>query len=424
MNDKLYKRGRILYVIEAGVEYLISILVANTYLALLTKELGISDSLTGIISSFISLGCVFQLCSLFIRRRRSKGFVLILSVLNQLLFMALYVVPLTSWEGKYKSITFIIIILIAYFFYYVAHPKKIDWFMSLVDDSQRGRFTAKKEIVSLIMGMAFSFAMGALIDHYKAINDIRTAFILTAVVMLGLTLIHTLTMVFTTEKPKEIDEKKKIDIKSVLKDKSILKISVVFMLWYIASNVATPFYGAYQIDELGFSQTFIALLSAIYAVSRIAFSFVWGKYADKFSFAKMLRICFAIAGLGFFVNIFCTPENGHIVYTVYYIFNAIAMGGINSALINLCYDYVSEEKRADALAVSLALAGVCGFAATLIISPLVSFIQSNGNYIFGIHAYAQQVLSLISFVLTIVTMIYVSISLSKVKRVSKTNDNE
>jgi hypothetical protein len=222
MNDKLYKRGRILYVIEAGVEYLISILVANTYLALLTKELGISDSLTGIISSFISLGCVFQLCSLFIRRRRNKGFVLILSVLNQLLFMALYVVPLTSWEESYKSITFIIIILIAYFFYYVAHPKKIDWFMSLVDDSQRGRFTAKKEIVSLIMGMAFSFAMGALIDHYKAINDIRTAFILTAVVMLGLTLIHTLTMVFTTEKPKEIDEKKKIDIKSVLKDKAIL----------------------------------------------------------------------------------------------------------------------------------------------------------------------------------------------------------
>ena len=36
------------------------------------------------------------------------------------------------------------------------------------------------------------------------------------------------------------------------------------------------------------------------------------------------------------------------------------MGGINSALINLCYDYVEEEKRADALAVSLAVAGVFG----------------------------------------------------------------
>ena len=104
MNENLLRRGRIMYIIEAGIEYLISIMVANTYLALLTKELGISDSLTGIISSFISLGCVFQLCSILIRKRRSKGFVLVLSVLNQLLFISLYVVPLVGGDESFKSI--------------------------------------------------------------------------------------------------------------------------------------------------------------------------------------------------------------------------------------------------------------------------------------------------------------------------------
>ena len=424
MNEKLYKRGRLMYIIEAGLEYLISILVANTYLAILTKELGIDDSLTGIISSFISLGCLFQLCSLFIRRRRNKSFVLILSVINQLLFMALYVVPLTSFNENSKIIIFIVVILLAYFFYNVAHPKKIDWFMSLVDDRERGFFTAKKEVISLISGMIFSFAMGALIDHYRAKNDLSTAFFLTAIVMFGLMVLHTVTMILTVEKPKDDTVTKKIDIKSVITDKSILKVTIVFVLWYIANSVASPFYGAYQIDELGFTQTFVALLAAIYAVARVLFSFVWGKYADKFSFAKMLRICFAIAGLGFLINVFCTPKNGHTVYTMYYICNAISMAGINSALINLCYDYVKEKKRADALAVSLALAGTCGFLTTLLISPLVSFIQKNGNYIFGIHAYAQQVLSLIAFVLTIVTMLYVSIAFSKIKRISEASAEE
>lgn len=419
MTEKLYRRGRIMYIIEAGIEYLISIMVANTYLALLTKELGINDSLTGIISSFISLGCVFQLCSLLVRKKRTKGFVLILSILNQLLFISLYVVPLVDGNQKTKTILFMVIILLAYFFYYVAHPKKIDWFMSLVEDCKRGVFTAKKEIVSLIMGMAFSFGMGALIDHYKDKGEIRTAFLLSAIVMCALMILHTLTMILTVEKPKEIDEKKKIDWRGVFTDKKIIKISVVFMLWYIASYSATPFYGAYQIaeDGLGFSQTFVAVLSAVYAVVRVLFSIAWGKYADKASFAKMLRLCFLVAGIGFLINVFCVPENGRAVFTAYYVCNAIAMAGINSALTNLCYDYVPESKRADALAVSLALAGVLGFCETLIMSLLVSKIQANGNSFFGISLYAPQVLSAIAFTLTMITVIYVTVAFKNEKRV-------
>ncbi len=421
MNERLYRRGRLLYTIEAGVEYLISILVANTYLAILTKELGISDSLTGIISAFISLGCVFQLISILIRKKRSKGLVLSFSIINQLLFVSLYVVPLTNWRGSVRIISFVVIILLAYFFYYIAYPKKIDWLMSLVDDSQRGVFTAKKEIISLIMGMIFSFAMGAVVDHYSEIGQIRTAFIISAIVMLGLTVIHTLTMIFTTEKPKEEIVTRKIDFKGIFGDKNILKISVVFMLWYVANYSATPFYGAYQIadDGLGFSQTFVAVLSAIFAVVRVAFSIIWGKYADKFSFAKMLRICFFIAGLGFIINAFCVPENGHIVYTIYYICNAIAMAGINSALTNLCFDYVAESKRADALAVSLALAGVCGFISTIVMSALVSKIQGDGNTLFGISIYAPQVLSIIAFVLTMATMVFVILAFRKTKRITE-----
>lgn len=421
MTERLYKRGRIMYIIEAGIEYLISILVANTYLAILTNELGISDSLTGIISSFISLGCVFQLCSMLIRPRKSKGLVLILSVLNQLLFISLYVVPLTGWNGKLKVVIFVVIILLAYFFYNVAHPKKIDWFMSLVDDHRRGVFTAKKEIISLIMGMVFSFVMGGVMDYFKERNEIKTAFLISAIVMLGLMVIHTLTMILTVEKPRDEMTPRKIDFKGIFGDKAIIKISIVFIIWYIASYSATPFYGAYQISEngLAFSQTFVAVLSAIYAVARVFFSVVWGKYADRFSFSKMLTLCFLIAGVGFFINIFCVPENGHVVYTIYYICNAIAMAGINSALINLCYDYVTVDKRADALAVSLALAGVCGFLSTLAVSPLVSFIQKNDNHLFGLHVYAPQVLSCIACLLTIVAMAYVSIAFKSMKRLSE-----
>jgi len=42
---KSAKRGRLMYVFEAALEYYIAILVAGSFLATITKELGFSDSL-------------------------------------------------------------------------------------------------------------------------------------------------------------------------------------------------------------------------------------------------------------------------------------------------------------------------------------------------------------------------------------------
>lgn len=408
-----------MYIIEAGVEYLISILVADMYLARLTKALGIGDNITGILSSIISLGCLFQLVATLLRKGRSKPLVIGLSILNQLLFMFLYIIPLTDWDRGVRQGIFIATIVLAYFFYNVAHPKKINWFMSLVDDGKRGRFTAKKEVISLILGVAFNFAMGALIEKFEANGNVRGAFIVCGVAIFGFMILHTLTMILTVEKgqPKKeetLEKPLKSGMFESLKDKNVLRVTLVFCLWQISNACASPFYGAYKENDLGFDAVFgVAILGAIYAVARSVFSFVWGKYADKYSFASMLQICFTIAGIAFLVNSFCRPENGRVVYPIYYTLNAIAMGGINSALINLCYDYVTPEKRTDALAVSLAISGVCGFLTTLAVSPIVSAVQANSNIVFGMNIYAQQLLSVLAFVMTMLTMLYVTLSMVK-----------
>lgn len=416
MNEKQLSRSRVLYVIEAGVEYFISILVASTFLATLTNYLHFDTATTGIISSFISLGCVFQLLAMVVFRGRVKKTVIVFSIVNQLLFTLLYVVPLFEGDDGVKQGVFIALILLAYLIYNVAHPAKISWLMSLVEDKRRGRFTAIKEVVSLISGTLFTFGMGFVIDYYEAKNDLKSAFIVMAIGMVALTVFHTLTMIFTVEKETPTEEKRSIkNVFSVLKDKNVIKVTVVFSLWYLASYVTTPFYGAYQRadDGLAFPMWFISILSAVYAIVRSVFSYVWGSYADKYSFANMIRICFAIAGVGFLANVFCTPENGWIVYTIYYVLTAIAMAGINSALINLCFDYVDTSRRRDALAVSQAISGVVGFLATTAVSPLVFYIEKSGNMLFGISVHAPQVTSLIAVVLTGACIIYVSIFMAK-----------
>lgn len=115
MKDK-YSFGRAMYIVEAAIEYLISILTATTFLATVTSELGMSDSMTGIVSSIISLGCVFQLFSVFFRGKRQKPFVITLSVINQLLFMLLYIIPLLPVQNGKRIGLFVVTILLAYLF--------------------------------------------------------------------------------------------------------------------------------------------------------------------------------------------------------------------------------------------------------------------------------------------------------------------
>lgn len=408
ISEKSAKRTRILYTIEADLEYLISILVGGSYLATLTKYLGFSDALTGVLSSIISLGCLFQLLSIGIRRTKLKKFVTSFSIINQLLFMLLYVIPITNLNSQVKTVIFVVTIILAYLLYYIAHPKKISWLMSFVDDDKRGRFTANKEIISLLTGMVFSFGMGALIDHFKEIGQTKTAFIISGSVIFVLMVTHSLTMIFSSESNIPPPEKDlKATVKELLKNKNLLRVAIVFVLYYVNSSIATPFYGSYQIKELGFSLTFVSIITIIGNVSRISVSRFWGKYADKKSFAAMIEKCLIFLGFSQICIVLCTPKVGATMYILYRIFHSIALGGLNSALINLIFDYVPLEKRADSLAVTQAFAGLAGFLATLCISPLVTYIQANGNKIFGLNLYAQQFITALSLFLTVITIIFV-----------------
>lgn len=419
-TDVLLRRGRFLYVLQASFEYLIALLVGGSFLATLTKELGFSDSLTGILSSFISLGCLFQLLSVLFRPRRVKRAVVVLSITNQLLFLLLYAIPLVDFPKTLKTALFIVFIFTAYVMYNFAHPKKINWLMSLVEDSHRGIFTAKKEIVSLLLGMVFSFGMGVLVDHFHDRGEIRIAFSLSALVLFALTVLHTVIMLFTVEssRPTAPRTPLRVTIRELVRNPSLLRITLVFVLYYIASYACTPFYGAYQIGDLGFSLTFVSALSIVSSLSRVAVSGLWGKYADKTSFASMIEKCFLVLALSFLCVALSTPSNGKFFFTLYYLLHGIAMGGINSALTNMIFDYVPYEKRADSLAVSQATAGTVGFLTTLCVSPLLSHIQKRGFTVLGISLYAQQVVTVVSLVFVFFAIAYVRfVVIAKQKRV-------
>ena len=417
MKDE-YKSTRILYIIEAALEYFVAIAVGTVYLAKITSEIGIPDNVTGILTSFVSLGCGFQIIAIFLAHKKPvKKWVSTFHVISQLLFSAMYFVPLLPISRAGQTALLVTSLFLAQVMHNAINSPKINWYMSCVDESVRGRFTANKEIISLLGGMVFSFSLGSVMDAYSNSGKITTGFVLCGVMLLFLTGLHTLTLVFAKEKDTGKAEKFNVkEVFSLFKNKTIIKVIGVFVLWNVASYVTTSYMGAYQVNDLGFETSFASLIIIIGSLARAIVSRPLGKFADKFSFCKMLYICFGVEAIAFLIAVTITPSNGRYMYIIYYVLYCIGCAGINSSIINLIYDYVETEKRTSALALVNTAAGFAGFFATLAVSPLVSYVQGKGNELFGISIYAQQLLAVISVIVVIAIVIYLLAVISKLKK--------
>ncbi len=412
-----YSTSRAAHVADAAFEYFQSILLAGTYLAKLTASLGISDSLTGILSSIIALGSTFRIASVYLFPRQPvKKKVMVFEALNQLLTVALYLIPLWGVPSGVGIALFAALLISHHLMLNVCYPAKVGWMMGLIDDQKRGRFTAVKEMISLVSGVAFTYAMGSVVDKYEALGAPTEAFRICVWVLIALLAVRMVLLTICREKPAPKAANKSVGMREVLRIPVMRRLIGLNVLIYAAQYVTTPFLGTYQVNELGFSMTFVALLSFVYSAVRIAASFFLGAYADKKGFAAMMQICFCLLALAFGVNAFAAPANGKVMFTLYYSLNAMAMGGLNSGAVNLVFDYSPVEQRSAALAVYSSVGGLAGFLTTLAASPLVAHIQGAGNQLFGIPVYAQQVTSVISFVLVLLLMVYMQKGILTMKR--------
>ncbi|MGN1052318.1 MAG: MFS transporter, partial [Candidatus Scatosoma sp.] len=306
MSDR-YKKSRILYIIEAALEYFISIAVGTVYLAKLATYIGIPDWLTGILTSFVSLGCAFQIFAVFLGRYKPvKTWVTIFHIVSQLLFTGLYFIPAFKTSVTVKTVLFIVTLLCAQIIHNVINSPKTNWFMSLVDDKKRGAFTANKEIVSLVGGMLFSYGLGIVFDYFENTNQNEKGFILCGIGLGVLMALHSLTLIFSLEKPAEKANHTgfKKQFEAIFKNKNIFKIVLVSVLWNVANYATISFSGTYQNNELGFSLKFASAVVIVGSLARVMLSKPLGRYADKHSFSRMLCICFIIEIAAFGCNIF------------------------------------------------------------------------------------------------------------------------
>lgn len=413
----VYRSSRVLYIASATIEYFISILTGTAYLAKVASSIGISDGAIGVLSSFTALGCAFQIIALGMRPDRAvKPMALTVNLMNQLCFTLLYVIPVANLPKNTKTVLFTSLLLIGNILLNIPFSPKATWSKSLVDENRRGIFAASCEITSLVGGMIFTLLAGRMIDTFEEKGNQTGAFTVCAVVLFVLTVSHALCILFIREDKRSDKSNKPLGarLKGALTDRSTLLLLPLFILWNAAQYLTIPFFGTYQINDLGFTMTAVSLISVGYALIRCLASAPLGMLGDRRSFVNSMSVSLIAMTAGLLIN----SLGGKVCHIIFYVLYAVTLAGMNSGIMNIIFDYVPRDNRNGAVSILYTVGGLVGFISTLIAKPLVDYVQRSGNsFLFINRVYAQQILSVAGAILTLAALVYINTVIKRMKKV-------
>lgn len=414
-----YKRSQKAYIIECAFEYFVALVVTDAFLAKLLKSMGAGDALCGIISSFISLAMLFQLCSLFVvgRITNTKKAAVIIHTAAQLLFTSLYLIPFLPFPDEYKRPVFIVCMLLAYLGNYLVTSVIFKWGMSYVDPSRRARYASLKEMVSLASGIIVSLLIGTATDAFDAVGNVRGGFAFTAACMAVFSISDFVCLMLIKNEP--VREKKAREpllpaLKCIFGNKEYLRVLLIHCLFCAATYATIGFMGTYKQEELAYTVGQIQIINVLGVVARFLASRPFGKFSDKHSYYRGVMLALCILALAFLVNMFTAPGVRWLV-AVFTLLQSVSCAGTSQNLLNITYAYVPEKYFVHATVIKSSVSGVVGFCATLVSGRILTAVQSGGNSLFGTTVYGQQLLSAVSLALTLLTLAYMAFSAKKMK---------
>ncbi len=95
----------------------------------------------------------------------------------------MYLIPFLSVSKEVKHALVILAILLAYVAKYLVYSILFKWGNSFVQSSHRARFSAGREIVSLISGIVFTLVVSRTFDSFEASGNLNGGFLFISIIM-------------------------------------------------------------------------------------------------------------------------------------------------------------------------------------------------------------------------------------------------
>jgi len=201
-------------------------------------------------------------------------------------------------------------------------------------------------------------------------------------------------------------------LQKTLGNRKFVNLVGVYAFYQFGVYLTLGFLGTYQLQELGFSVTWVNIFSIVAITVRAFFAKPISQYSDRNSFAKGISLGLRISLASFVVLVLTTPQTPWLIVVHCALYQTAGMGA-GSNFVNCIYSYVDSRCFSQAMAVMNTISGIAAFLASTLGSALLASIQAEGNTLFGIPAYGQQVLAVLTIGIILICLFFTRTVLEK-----------
>jgi MFS family permease len=431
-SEKDMKSSRYYFIVADSAVQTIAQLIGGTFLATLMSYSGVSDANIGIITSLVSLAALSQLFLInFFKKIKKYKLLVTATALQRMLFAVIYLIPILMIGKTAASIFIVLLYFVGQVFVQIGSPASQDWIASLVPSRIRGNYFSTKDSIAVFVVSSMMLICGMVFDHYKSTGDMLTGFKIISAIIFLLTIINVVALSMMKEpktsyvnasgkemhgrlakRAKEQEtapEVKSIvhEIKEAFQDHRFRKAFTVQCLFTLAFYICAPFNASYQINDLSLPYTFIMLVSFIFNLYRIFIMPRLGRLADKYGMSKLTRFSLLALGLNFLSASFMMPWNAYPMYILSTFFSSTAWAFLGIGLFGIQLDFFQNEKRMIWLTITSSLSGVFGFLVSIFAGTILDMLQHQNLHLLGTKIYAQQVLNLLGFLITLFAVFFI-----------------
>lgn len=368
--------GRGCIVAEGAVAAVIYSIGTGNFLAGYLSWLGASLSLCAAVAMIPQFGCVLQFISPFVfeRLHHRKLAIWLLCVIFRFSLGGMLLVPLLGGGAAALPVVLALYVL-GFLAAGIVTPGLQHMVLALAPQEHRGSFFAHKDILATCVNGAATLVLGRQLDYFTAAGTPYTGYLVLAVVCLGLAALDAFLLANVHEQPVDfVARLRPVDMLRPVRDAAYRPLLLYTVLGGLMGGFSAPFLSAYQLRVLGLSHTFITTVGVVAALAGMLGSWVWGRYADNASWARIVRLC-AGGTLG------CTLGWGLLrpatawLAPVLMIGTAACAGGSAMAGMNLQYACSPAASKTTYISVTSALASMAACASAFLgtaLQPLLA----------------------------------------------------
>ena len=359
----------------------VSLVFGDNYIIPFALSLQATNIQVGVLSSMVGLlSPSAQILGSRMMEKYSRKRILVTGVFLQALmwlsFLALGLLFLSNIVIFLLPILLILFYMIYLTFGNVAGPSWFSLMGDIVPEDQRGRYFARRSLITLAIALASTLVISFILDYSKAAGYLLFGFCIIFIVVL---LCRSISAGYLSKHyypPFPFEKSQHVSLTSFIKDipkENFGHFTLFVALINFGQMIAGPFFSVYMLQDLNFDYTIFTIINLSASFFGLLIFPLIGRFSDKFGNIEMLRVGAIMIPIIPLLWLFSNPPVLYLIL-VPQLLSGVGWTTFNLAASNFIYDCVPSQKRGLYVAYYNFIIGIGIFCGGLTGSLILSYI--------------------------------------------------